>query len=462
MKKKIIFFCLLTVSIFAKDITFNNASSDIKRVVPNSQNEIYSFYDSIKIAKKSVVNISTNKKQIETKSNSLNELFFKEFFGARSPKKKLQHSLGSGVIISEDGYIVTNNHVVKNSDEIIVTLPKNTKEYKAKLIGGDEGSDLAVIKIEASGLTPALLGYSGQLKEGDVVFAIGNPFGIGETITQGIISALNKNRMGINRYENFIQTDASINPGNSGGALVDSRGALIGINSAIITRSGGNNGVGFAIPVDMVRNITKKLISSGKVIRGYMGVSIGDMNKDFKAIYKHQKGALVLDIQKDSASHRYGLKRGDLIYEVNGRIIKNGIDLQTIIGSFDPSDKIVIKLERNKKEMVINMTLGTKEGDIHISKADEVLGGLFLSDIDKENSHKYRLKSNIRGVLITNVEPKSKAEIAGFQAGDVIIAIEEMDIKDISNVEKILKKYDSKLKRIYINRYGRIYLVAIK
>ena len=468
--KQIFFFSLLLVtslSLFARDVEFNNAPNDVRRIVPNSADEIYSFYDSIKAPRKSVVNISTNKgvssnQEIISNDPFFNE-FFKGFFGKnRTPKKRKQHSLGSGVIISKDGYIITNNHVVKNADEIMVTLPKNKKEYKAKLIGGDEGSDLAVIKIEATGLNPIALGDSSNLKEGDIVFAIGNPFGVGETITQGIVSALNKNRMGINRYENFIQTDASINPGNSGGALVDSRGALIGINSAILSRSGGNNGVGFAIPVNMVRNIAKKLITDGKVVRGYMGVSIGDMNKDFSSLYIKQYGALVLNIQKDSSADRYGLKRGDLVYEVNGKSVKNGIDLQTIIGSLNPKDKITLKLERNKKNITIKMTLGTKIGDVHISKADEVLGGLYLSNINKQNRHKYRLRSDVNGVLITNVEPKSKAEIAGFQAGDIIIAIEERDIESIEDVENILKKYSKKVKRIYINRYGGIYLVVMK
>jgi len=467
MKQIFLFSLLLAISVIARDIKFNNAPSDINRVVPNSANEIFSFYDSIKTAKKSVVNISTNKNITNRRDAILNDPFFNEFFKGffgknRTPKGQKQHSLGSGVIISKDGYIITNNHVIKNADEIVVTLPKNKKEYNAKVIGGDEGSDLAVIKIEASGLEEISLGNSSNLKEGDIVFAIGNPFGVGETITQGIVSALNKNRMGINRYENFIQTDASINPGNSGGALVDSRGALIGINAAIVSRSGGNNGIGFAIPVNMVRNIAKKLIADGKVVRGYMGVSIGDMNKDFSSLYVKQEGALVLDTQKNSASQRYGLKRGDLIYEVNGKVIKNGIDLQTIIGSLNPKDEINLKLERNKKNITIKMTLGSKIGNVHISKADEVLGGLYLSDINKQNQHRYRLRSDVKGVLITNVEPKSKAEIAGFQAGDVIIAIEEVDIDSMEDVENILKKYSKQIKRIYINRYGRIYLVVIR
>lgn len=255
MQKTILLSLIASLSLFAGTIQIAQMPKDSPRQDATSSNVILSYNNAIKNVRQSVVNIATTKKTKQ--SDQLNELmmlnpFFKEFFGNRLPELKQQerksHSLGSGVIISADGYIVTNNHVVEGADEIVVTLPNDEKEYKAKVIGEDSKTDLAVIKIDAKNLHVASFGDSSNLLEGDVVFAIGNPFGVGETITQGIVSALNKNNVGLNQYENFIQTDASINPGNSGGALVDSRGALIGINSAILSKGGGNNGVGFAIP----------------------------------------------------------------------------------------------------------------------------------------------------------------------------------------------------------------------
>lgn len=231
-------------------------------------------------------------------------------------------SLGSGVIISKDGYIVTNNHVVEESDEIIVSLIDNSKEFKAKVVGLDPKTDLAVIKIDAKDLQAIVFADSSYLLEGDVVFAIGNPFGVGGSVTKGIVSALNKSGMGLNQYENFIQTDASINPGNSGGALVDSRGALVGINSAILSRSGGNNGIGFAIPSNMVETIAKTLIEDGRVDRGYMGVSIGDLTSDLKEVYTNKEGALVLGTEENGPAAKAGIVRGDLIIKIDDIHIK--------------------------------------------------------------------------------------------------------------------------------------------
>ena len=260
---------LLVSNVFAFEVS--ELPNITARETPDiSQNKIYSFYDSIKEAKKGVVNISTQKKIKAANIQGhplLNDPFFKQFFGdafgAIIPKDRIERSLGSGVIISSDGYIVTNNHVVEGADKIIVALPDTNKEYEAKIIGRGGKSDLAIIKIKAKNLPFLKFASSDDLQVGDVVFAIGNPFGVGESVTQGIISALNKSGIGINDYENFIQTDASINPGNSGGALVDSRGGLIGINTAILSRTGGEYGIGFAIPPSMVAKISKALIVDG-------------------------------------------------------------------------------------------------------------------------------------------------------------------------------------------------------
>ena len=470
--KKLLFISsLLAVNMFAKGIDFNLAEQNPQRVVPNEINQIFSFNDSVKDAMLSVVNISTKKHitnqmgnlPMEMFNDPLFRRFFGDQFGNQFKQNKIQRALGSGVIVSQDGYIITNNHVIENADEITVTLSGDTTEYSAKLIGKDADSDLAVIKIEAKNLTPIKIGHSTDLKVGDLIFAIGNPFGIGETVTQGIISALNKNQVGINRYENFIQTDASINPGNSGGALVDSRGALIGINSAIISKSGGNNGIGFAIPIDMVIEVATKLVDEGKVTRGYLGVVINDLTKESAKVYNHKSGALIMEVGRDAPAAKYGLKRGDLIFAINNKAIKDRASLQNTIASFKPNEKIVIQLERNKKDITINAVLGNRDGLIISESVNgTILGGLQLSDLDNNLIDQYRLPRNMVGVLIIDVKAKSDAEKVGFQAGDVIIQIEDVAVNRFPDVQEALRKYNDVYKRVYVNRQGQTILLVIK
>ncbi|PLY06434.1 MAG: serine protease [Arcobacter sp.] len=470
-KKSILIATLIATNLFATSIDFNMAEMNPQRVAPNNQNQILSFHNSIKEPMQSVVNIAAKRTVSSNAGNIPSQMFndpiLRRFFGdqfnEQFKENRIQRSLGSGVIISKDGYIVTNNHVVENADEITITIADNPKEYNARVIGKDSDSDLAVIKIEGSNFTPIKIGYSNDLEVGDLIFALGNPFGIGSTVTQGIISALNKDNVGINRYENFIQTDASINPGNSGGALVDSRGALIGINSAIISKSGGNNGIGFAIPVAMVKDVVKKLVADGKVTRGYLGVVIGDLKQNLSKIYTHQEGALILDVAKDTPAAKYGLKRGDLIYSVNNTKIRNRKDLQNVIASFKPDEKITINLERNKNEIKLKITLGNRAGLV-TSEANngKFLGGLLLSEINANMIQRFRLSSNITGVLITAVEPSSEAEKVGFQPGDVIIQIEDIEIENFGDMQQAIRKYNKKDKRVYVNRYGQTILLAIK
>ncbi len=472
MKKKLLLASTLIASqLFAESINFDMMEKNPTRVAPNSANQILSFNNSIKKSMNSIVNISA-KRHVDTNMQNLplqmfNDPFFKRFFGDQFgnqfKQNRVQRSLGSGVIVSKNGYIVTNNHVIENAEEISVTIGNGTTEYNAKLIGRDSDSDIAVIKIEAKNLTPIKLGHSKSLKIADMIFAIGNPFGIGSTVTQGIISALNKNKVGINRYENYIQTDASINPGNSGGALVDSRGALIGINTAIISKSGGNNGIGFAIPVDMVRDVVKKLVSDGKVTRGYLGVSISDLDQSLEKVYNHKKGALVLDVSPDSPAAKYGLKRGDLIYTINSKKITDRTSLQNVVASFKPNQKVAIEVERDKKNIKLDIVLGNRDSLVHVqSNNGRVLGGLKLSAIDVNMQKQFRLAPDANGILISDVAPKSKAEKTGFQSGDIIIQIEDIEIKNFANIETALTKYNNKHKRVYVNRYGQTILFVTK
>ncbi|EAI3905691.1 MULTISPECIES: DegQ family serine endoprotease [Campylobacter] len=464
MKKTMILSLALATSLFSASIDFKQADDNVKRTLPtDNQNTILSYHDSIQKVKNSVVNISTSK-TVQSSSFGIDDFFndpyFRQFFGfdfPQAPKnkknKEVVSSLGSGVIISSDGYIITNNHVIEDAEKITVNLPDSSTEYKAKLIGADPKTDLAVIKIEAKNLPAVVFADSDKLLEGDVVFALGNPFGVGSSVTSGIISALNKNNIGLNQYENFIQTDASINPGNSGGALVDSRGALVGINSAILSRSGGNNGIGFAIPSNMAKSIAQKLIEHGKIERGYLGVVIGALTQDIKKAYTNQEGALITEVQKDSAAYNAGLKRGDLIIKVDKTVIKSPMDLKNYIGSIDPKQAVEVTYERDNKVKTAKFMLKTDEKSLQYEKG--YIDGLKLVELDSKNRQQYRIPESISGILITEVTPKSKAEKIGFEQGDIIIGVDQYEISNFKELSKALELNKGKeYVKIWINRGG--------
>ena len=470
MKKHLAIIATLSVSLFASGIEFNYLDKSSKRVVPNKHNEIISYHATVQDAMKSVVNISTQKTTRTSFQNGpfgqmFNDPFFRQFFGRgfgdAFPQERVERSLGSGVILTHDGYIVTNNHVVENADEIIITLGEDNKEYSATIIGTDKDSDLALIKIDATNLKPIKLSSDRELLVGDLVFAIGNPFGVGQTVTKGIVSATNRDRVGINRYENFIQTDASINPGNSGGALIDSRGALVGINSAILTRSGANNGIGFAIPIYMVEDVVAKLAQSGKVERGYLGVSISDLTSDAKNLYKNDRGALILNVGDDTPAHQAGLKRGDLVIAVDDKKIESSSELTRVIGSYNPGSTITLRVERDKKEIKIKLQLASRSGALTAS-SEGFIEGLSLAQLTRENAQRFRVPSNLRGVLVTDVKPSSKAERLGFQPGDLIIQIEGVEIESIEDLNSAAKRYADTAKRVFINRYGQTLMQVVE
>ena len=467
MKKIILLSLFISVSLFAKGTLFSDAPKDAKRVAPQNNEVILSYYDSIKEIKHAVVNISTSKKIKVSREleQFMEHPLFRQFFGDNMPKQNKQgknraHSLGSGVIVTKDGYILTNNHVVADADEIFVTINGDDEEYEAKLIGTDPKTDIAVIKIKGKNFTTAKFADSSSVKEGDVVFALGNPFGVGSSVTQGIVSALNKSRVGINQYENFIQTDASINPGNSGGALVDSRGALIGVNSAILSRSGGNNGIGFAIPSNMAKNIATRLIQFGKIERGYLGVSISDLTKSLKNVYKNSYGAVIVDTIKGDSADLAGLKRGDLILEIDGKKVKGANDLKNLVASYQPNTKIEVTYERAKKEQTISFILGDQN---NIARGDGTfVKGLNLIDIDNLTRDKLRIPSHISGVLVTKVKLDSDAEKFGFLENDIIVQIENLEVNSLKDIKSISKKMRSGPKRVYVNRNGYIVIIVVE
>ncbi len=465
MKKIILLSTILALTLSAASIQFHEVDNITKRVMPNEENTILSYNNAVKHTMNSIVYIATKQTRKIRMMNQINPLF-EQFFGEEflrrfQEQNNLQRqALGSGVIISKNGYIVTNNHVVDNADEIIVTINGSSRELEAVVIGSDPKSDIAVIKVDADDLEPISMGSSSNLKVGDVVFAIGNPFGVGQSVTQGIISAQHKNSMGINEYENFIQTDASINPGNSGGALVDSRGALIGINTAIITRSGGNNGIGFAIEVDMVKNIAKKLIEKGSIERGYLGVNIGDLSRELKNLYDNKKGAMIVGIEPNTPASEAGLKRGDLIIEIDGSKVDGAAALKNSIGLKEPGNNIKIKYEREKKIYSTTVKLNILEN--FTDKSSEFLSGMELLSLNDNLRYKYRIPQNVEGVLIASVKSDSKAASQGLQEGDIIVQIENYEIKKMEDIKAALAKYSKKYKRVYVNRRGQVFVAALK
>lgn len=431
-------------------VSFEDANPNFQRENPK-ENVVLSYNTSIEGALNAVVNISTQKsvKQRTFVNPFFNDPFFQQFFGRgfqnQVPQERVERSLGSGVIVTKDGYIITNNHVIAEADKIIVILPNDTKEYEAKLIGSDPKSDLAVIKIEAKDLPYLKFADSTKSKVGDVVFAIGNPFGVGETVTSGIISALDKSGVGINAYENYIQTDASINPGNSGGALVDSRGALVGINTAIISKSGGNVGIGFAIPSNMAKKIAKELVENGKVTHGYLGVSVKDVTSDVKEFYAGKNGALIMDVQKNSPAARAGLKRGDLIFSIDGEAIKDAAALRNKIGLMGPGKKVEIIYIRSKKEHKTTIVLDNLDTATKLATTNELFGGV---SVDEQNG----------SVVITQVKAGSNAEKAGFQKGDIILQVGDIEIKTMADLTNALDQYKGK-KQVYFQRGNTTWMI---
>ncbi|WP_456322315.1 DegQ family serine endoprotease [Hydrogenimonas sp.] len=464
IKKSLLLSTVLAASLMAGSVHFQQAPAGT-RVMPEA-GKILSFNKAIAHASMCVVNISTKKRVRQDIPQAFMDPFFRQFFnmpfGQMMPRERIQRTLGSGVVVLKDGYIITNNHVVDGADEVRVTLPGSTKEYKAKIVGTDPKTDIAVVKIDAKNLPVIEFGDSSALKTGDLVFAIGNPFGVGESVTQGIISALGKDSVGINQYENFIQTDAAINPGNSGGALVDSRGVLIGVNSAIITRSGANNGIGFAIPVNMVKRVATQLIEHGKVEYGYLGVSIGNLTPQLQKVYKHDKGALVLDVEPKTPAAKAGIERGDLILKVDDKPVKDASDLKNTIGSMPPGKKVTLQIERNKKVIHLDVKLGKfPESRLKTEGNQGFVDGLTLQEITPQIRKQMGIADDIQGVMVTDVKPESKADKAGFMPGDIIIQIEDTMIKSIGDMDRAMKKHPG-AKRVYVNRRGIIHILVVQ
>ncbi|CAN5275449.1 Do family serine endopeptidase [soil metagenome] len=317
-----------------------------------------SYRDAAKLAMPSVVNIFTTKEAKQSRNPLMDDPFFRRFFGEQEEK---QFSLGSGVIVSPQGYVLTNNHVVEAADGIEVALSDGRKAA-AIVVGTDPETDLAVIKIDLGKLPAITLGHSEQARVGDVVLAIGNPFGVGQTVTMGIVSALGRNHLGINAFENFIQTDAAVNPGNSGGALIDTEGNLLGINTAIYSRSGGSLGIGFAIPVSTVKNVMESIISNGQVVRGWIGVEPQDITPELAESFglTTKTGAIIAGVLENGPAHKSGMKPGDILLDVDGKAVADTTEMLNLIAQLKPGNTTKMKVLRKNKEVVLDVQIGKR------------------------------------------------------------------------------------------------------
>lgn len=444
--------------------------------VPNQIMETSrAFSEIVNAVSPAVVNISTTKViRRETMPFSEEPFFdlFKPFHDFGLPKKWKEQSLGSGVIVSDDGYIITNNHVVEKSEDIRVIL-YDKRSFRGKVVGADPKTDIAVVKISADKLPTIPWGDSDKLQVGEFVLAIGNPFGLSHTVTMGIISAVGRANVGIADYEDFIQTDAAINPGNSGGPLVNIKGELIGINTAIFSRSGGYQGIGFAVPSNMARLVMDQLMKQGKIVRGWLGVTIQDVTPEISQKFglKDSKGALVGDISKGSPAEKAGIMRGDVILEYNGKEIKSVGSLRNMVAQSKVATQVKLRILRNGKELELSAIIAElpKEaaGAPAEPSSEDVQKNAFsevtVMELTKEIGRQLGLGANEKGVVVVRVEQGSSADEAGLKKGDVIQEIDRKRVAGIGDFKKITSSIDpGDTTLLFVNRGGKRFYITVK
>jgi serine protease Do len=425
-----------------------------------------------KAAMPAVVKISASK-MVKTQGGGMEmDPMLRQFFGGnipqQAPRSHREGGLGSGVVVSPDGYILTNNHVVDAATDVRVTLA-DRREFKARVIGADPKSDIAVLKIDANNLTPITVGDSSKMQIGDAVLAIGNPYGVGQTVTMGIVSAMGRANLGIEEYEDFIQTDASINPGNSGGALVNDRGELVGINTAILAPgSGGNQGIGFAVPVNLARNVMDQITIHGEVKRSYLGVTIQEVTPALaKAMgLNGPAGALVSDVQADSPGQKAGLKSGDVITEINGKKILESNELRMNVSMMEPGQTVKLKVFRDGHLMDVTANVGAMPGK-RVEKAsndstsgEKAMEGVSVEELSAQDARQLGLPANTKGVVVTDVDPGSQAAAAGLQKGDVI---QQVNRKPVTSADEFASaiRHSSGESLLLVNREGNKIFLAV-
>ena len=450
----------------APSLAVNLAHDDNPVLLGTLQN---GFSSILKGALPAVVNISTSKvvKNRQDDSQFFNDPFFRQFFGnqsgpgqERQPRSQRERSLGSGVIVTSDGTIVTNNHVIDGATDIQVFLSDN-RQFGAKLIGTDPKTDVAVIKINATGLPTLPIGDSSKMQVGDMVLAVGDPFGIGKTATMGIVSATGRGGLGIENYEDFIQTDASINPGNSGGALINLHGSLIGINTAILSgEGGGNQGIGFAIPINLARNVMNQLVEHGKVTRGYLGVHIQDVTPALAKQFGLTQGGGVLigDVSPDTPAAKAGLKKGDVITDVNGQPVNAANQLQVQISQMAPGSAVKMKVWRDGKAQDVSVTLGELPEKADQAEPGETsegaLQGVDVQNLTADLTQQLNLPSGTRGVVVTQVDPSSPAAAVGLERGMVIEEVNHKPVNNIAEYKQALGGLNNQPVLLLVNQGG--------
>ncbi|GBE02580.1 MAG TPA: DegQ family serine endoprotease [Nitrospirae bacterium] len=484
MKKKILL-CLLVLFIgfFLGGITYYIISERVsppkrtyysppdisKRVGDTSK----AFSEVVDVVSPAVINISTTKTVKREAPSFLDDSFF-DFFNPfhKSPRKWKEQSLGSGVVVSDDGYIVTNNHVIEHADEIKVTL-YDRRVFKAKIVGVDPKTDIALIKINDKNLPTIPWGNSDNLKVGEFVLAIGNPFGLSNTVTMGIVSAVGRANVGIADYEDFIQTDAAINPGNSGGPLVNVHGELVGINTAIFSRSGGYQGIGFAVPSNMVRLVMEQLLKKGKVTRGWLGVTIQDLTPELAGTFGLSKtaGALVSDVFKGSPAQKAGIKRGDIIVELNGREVRSVSMLRNQVAQSKVGSEVELKYVRDKEKKRVKVLIAELPGEFTevSSSAPEEDGnkggltGLSVTELTPAIARQLGVNANEGGVVVMEVDEGSPAREAGIKKGDIIQEVDRHKIRTYEDWKVAISRIgNTEMLVVFINRGGRRFYVAVK
>ncbi len=468
--------------------------ASMKFADPNEGPSKTGFAPVVKGVLPDVVNISTSK-MVKTSNQFEGQMpdFFQQFFGQQfgqqfsgpdgpdsdnpSPRRRGQgqqgqqgqqreDSLGSGVIVSPDGYILTNNHVIDGASDVKVTFA-DKRQLEAKVIGADPKTDIAVLKVEGSGYPAITIGDSSKVQVGDYALAIGDPFGVGQTVTMGIVSAMNRGNLGIEDYEDFIQTDAPINPGNSGGALVNDRGELIGINTAILSHgSGGNEGIGFAVPVNLARDVMDQLMDHGKVNRAYLGIMVQDVTPGIaKAMgLSEMKGVLIGDVTPSGPAQKSGLKRGDIILDVNGKPVADSRELRMGISMMKADATVKLRILRDGNQSDVNVTLGDLPGDQTQAKAEEgaseeALQGVTVENLDAQTARQLGLPGATSGVVVTSISPSSPLVDAGLREGDVIQEVNHQPVKTVSQLEEAVRKA-GKNPLLLVNRKGSTMFIA--
>ena len=454
----------------------NNPPASLKLAAASEGPSRNSYAPVLKSVLPAVVNISSSK-VVRGRTESSEEMmpFFRQFFGGEDgggnfalpqPQDHREKSLGSGVIVSPEGYVLTNNHVVDGATDVRVTL-SDKREFQGHVVGTDPKTDIAVLKIEAGNLFPITIGDSARAEVGDTVLAIGDPFGVGETVTKGIVSATGRGNLGIEDYEDFIQTDAPINPGNSGGALINDRGELIGINTAIITHgSGGNQGIGFAVPSNLARTVMEEILKNGKVTRAYLGIYPQDVTPAIAKAFgeKDPSGVLVSDVSPNSPAQAAGLQRGDIILEVNGKPMADSNQLRMTISMMQPGSEAKLKVVHggSQRELTIKLReLPTEQAENNNQTDDQQRSsaGVDVANLTPDLAQQLQLPPTTTGVVVKRVNPSSPLADSGLREGDVVQEVNHQPVKNVSDFYNAMRK-DATNPLLLVNRGGRTLFIT--